>query len=54
MEFAEKGEVMSWNSKNLKFTPYNKSKESLGEMDIKKIMRDCIRGLNYSKDYQIG
>jgi serine/threonine protein kinase len=48
MDFAEKGEVMSWNSKTLRFSPYDKTKESLGESQIKKIMRNCIRGLRYS------
>ena len=39
---------MKWDSKALTFTPYNKKKE-LSEQEIKKILRHCIRGLNYRK-----
>jgi serine/threonine protein kinase len=50
MDFASFGEVLKWDSKSLQFRPYN-GKVFLCEKEIKKIMRHCIRGLNYCKIY---
>ena len=47
MDFAAYGEVMHWDLKTLKFNPYHKQREFFSEKEIKKIMRYCIRGLNY-------
>lgn len=47
MDYAKYGEVMKWNIKTLTFTPYDPKKEILLESEIKKLMRNCIRGLHY-------
>ena len=48
MDLAQSGEVLKWDTKTLTFSPYTKKKE-LSEQEIKKILRHCIRGLNYCK-----
>mmetsp|Transcript_18672 Transcript_18672/g.17787 ORF Transcript_18672/g.17787 Transcript_18672/m.17787 type:complete len:201 (+) Transcript_18672:250-852(+) len=47
MDYGQFGEVMKWDTKNYYFAPYDPKKENFSEKDIKKIMRQCIRGLNY-------
>ena len=49
MDYAKYGEIMNWNMDSLKFTPCLKSKPQFTERDIQKILRDCIRGLDYRK-----
>lgn len=49
MDYAEYGEVLKWDTKKCVFHPYNPKWDSLTENEIKKIMRHCIRGLNYCK-----
>ena len=49
MDYASNGEVMKWDAKNLVFKPYN-GKAILCESEIKRILRHCIRGLNYCKE----
>jgi hypothetical protein len=39
---------MNWDADNMKFHPCIKDKEYFTEVDIQKILRDCIRGLDYS------
>lgn len=50
MDYAKFGEVMKWNSKSAIFIPYT-GKDYLCEKEIKKILRHCIRGLNYCTYY---
>jgi hypothetical protein len=49
MDYAKYGQIMNWDVETLKFTPCLKSKTQFSERDIQKIMRDCIRALDYSK-----
>jgi len=49
MDYAKYGQIMDWNMDTLKFTPCLKSKPQFTERDIQKILRDCIRGLDYRK-----
>lgn len=47
MDYAEHGEVLKWDILDCIFHPYDKDKDTLSEQEIKKILRHCIRGLNY-------
>lgn len=38
---------MNWDSDTLKFTPCFRGRAYFTEKDIQKILRDCIRGLDY-------
>lgn len=49
MDYAEKGEILKWNSKTCRFRPYRDDVEYLSEQEIKRFLRHCIRGLHYSK-----
>ena len=49
MDYCELGELLVWNQKSLRFRPYDQSMEYLSEREIKHYMRDCVRGLHYSK-----
>jgi len=49
MDYASYGEVMKWDVKECVFSPYDPKKDFFTEQEIKKIMRHCIRGLNYCK-----
>ena len=51
MDYAQHGEVMTWDADSMKFKPCIEGKEQFTEVDIQKILRDCIRGLDYSKKY---
>jgi serine/threonine protein kinase len=44
---------MDWNPETLRFTPCFKGKTYFTEKDIQKILRDCIRGLDYSKNIKL-
>lgn len=52
MDYCKHGEVMKWDMHKLEFTPYRINgtpREKFTEMEIRKIMRNCVRGLNYCK-----
>ena len=49
MDYCSNGELLSWNAKNLRFSPFMKGQDQLSETDIKKYMRHIVRGLHYSK-----
>lgn len=49
MDYAQYGQIMNWDAEKLKFTPCFRGKMNYSEKDIQKIMRDCIRGLDYRK-----
>jgi serine/threonine protein kinase len=49
MDFAEQGEVLKWNLKELRFRPFDTCIDHLTEKSIKRYMRHAIRGLYYSK-----
>ena len=49
MEYCEKGEILIWSPKTMKFKPFNKEEEELSEAEIKHYMKGCIKGLYYSK-----
>jgi len=49
LDYAENGEILKWNSKTCKFRPFKENHEQMTEMEIKKFLRHCIRGLHYSK-----
>ena len=49
LDYAKYGQIMDWDTDTLKFTPCLKSKPQFTERDIQKILRDCIRGLDYRK-----
>ena len=40
---------MQWDQEMLKFSPCFKGKIQFSEKDIQKILRDCVRGLDYCK-----
>lgn len=43
---------MKWNVESRKFTPCLKDKERFSEQDIQKVLRDLIRGLDYSMSFK--
>ena len=49
MDYAERGEILKWNSKTCRFKPYREDADYLSEQEIKRFLRHCIRGLHYSK-----
>ena len=49
IDYAKHGQIMNWNPETLRFTPCFKNKTYFTEKDIQKILRDCIRGLDYRK-----
>jgi serine/threonine protein kinase len=51
IDYAKYGQIMQWDQDELKFTPCFKGKPQFSEKDIQKILRDCIRGLDYCKLY---
>lgn len=40
---------MNWDTETLKFRPCIGAKNEFSESDIQKILRDCVRGLDYRK-----
>ena len=49
MDYAQYGQIMDWDIDTKKFSPCIPDKEQFSEKDIQKILRDCIRALDYSK-----
>ena len=49
MDYALYGQIMDWDSEERRFKPCVKDKEYFSEKDIQKILRDCIRALDFSK-----
>ena len=50
MDYCERGEVMKWSAKSAVFLPYDSDfNEFMPEVEIKKILRHCVRGLDYRK-----
>lgn len=47
MEYAEKGEVLSYNSGTNRFVYRDGDMDYLPEEEIKRIMRQIVNGLNY-------
>ena len=48
MDYAQYGQIMNWDIDSKKFSPCITDKEQFSEKDIQKILRDCIRALDYS------
>ena len=46
MDFCEKGQLMKWDVKTLKFSPFT-GKERFSEEEIRKYLKDCAQGLQY-------
>ena len=57
MDYAQYGQIMDWDSETRMFKPCIEDKEFFQEKDIQKILRDCIRALDFSNthtlDFQI-
>jgi [calcium/calmodulin-dependent protein kinase] kinase len=52
MELAKYKEVMSWNTSNYKFEPNPFFGQAfIPETQIIKIMKDCVKGLNYLHNF---
>ena len=49
MDYAKYGQIMNWDPETLKFAPCFKNKTHFDEVDIQKIIRDCVRCIDYSK-----
>lgn len=49
MDYAKYGEIMKWNPKTLRYSPFDTNLTHLPEKNIKKYLRHCVRGLYYSK-----
>ena len=47
LDFAQFGEIMSWNEDNCTFETCLENKKFFKEEDIQRIMRDCLIGLDY-------
>eukprot|EP00347_Sterkiella_histriomuscorum_P005259 403357278 len=47
MDYAQYGQVMNWDVEARLFSPCVSDKECFSEKDIQKILRDCIRALDY-------
>lgn len=47
IDYAKYGQIMDWDQDSLKFSPCFKGKPQFSEKDIQKILRDCVRGLDY-------
>ena len=47
LDFAQFGEIMSWNEDNCTFETCLENKKFFKEEDIQRIMRDCLIGLYY-------
>ena len=47
IDYARYGQIMNWDTETLKFRPCIAAKNEFSETDIQKILRDCVRGLDY-------
>jgi len=47
IDFAAHGEIMAWDDDLGKFESCLEKKKDFNEFDIKKIMRDCVIGLDF-------
>lgn len=53
MDYAEFGEIMSWNEGEMMFNTCLQNKKQFNETDIQRIMRDCVLGLDFLHSNQI-
>lgn len=53
IDYAQFGEIMSWNFDQLKFETCLENKKQFNESDIQRIARDCILGLDYLHENKI-
>lgn len=47
MEWAELGQILTWNVDTLKFRPYVKEAKYLSEKQVIEVVRDVARGIQY-------
>jgi [calcium/calmodulin-dependent protein kinase] kinase len=47
MEWAELGQILTWNVDELKFSPYLKDVKCLPEKQICEVIRDIAKGIKY-------
>jgi [calcium/calmodulin-dependent protein kinase] kinase len=47
IDYAEKGEIMQWDQKKLKFRPFLKTSLFFTETELRRYFRDLILGMDY-------
>ena len=47
LDFASFGEIMSWDDRNQKFETCLDNKKLFNDLDIQRIIRDCVLGLDF-------
>ena len=48
MDYASMGQIMDWDPETKSFTPVGADAgQTFSELEIQKIMRDCVRGMDY-------